>query len=86
MAFGYDLEEGLSIEVDVIELLVGLVVDVGIGKAEYCRYNPLEMMSPFLFEWLVYSLLMQIPWIRMMSPHRIMPSYSDIRYRFNNIK
>lgn len=34
VAFGYDLEERFSIEVDVFILLVGLVVDVGICETE----------------------------------------------------
>ncbi len=34
VAFGHDLEERLAVEVDVLVLLVGLVVDVGVCETK----------------------------------------------------
>jgi hypothetical protein len=34
VALGEDLEEGLAVEVDLVVVLVGLVVDIGVGEAE----------------------------------------------------
>ena len=33
VAFGENLEEGLTVEVDLVIVLVGLVVDIGVGEA-----------------------------------------------------
>ena len=46
VAFGQDLKERFAIEVYVLVLLVGLVVDVGICEAELWRRYPLDMISP----------------------------------------
>lgn len=32
VAFGEDLEERLAVEVDLVVVLVGLVVDIGVGE------------------------------------------------------
>ena len=34
VALGHDLEEAFPVEVDLLELLVFLIVDVGVGEAE----------------------------------------------------
>lgn len=75
VAFGEDLEERLAVEVDLVVVLVGLVVDIGVGETACRRRYPLEMMSPLAY----LSRTVLTPWMRMMSPHFIV-CYYDIRY------
>jgi hypothetical protein len=74
------LEEGLTIEIDLVVFFVVLVVYVWIGKAKYNRKYPLEMMRPFAS----LSRIVLTPCIRMMSPHLMVYCYSDIRYLLIN--
>jgi hypothetical protein len=76
VALGEDLEERLAVEVDFIVVLVGLVVDVGVGETGLGRVYPLEMIRPFAY----LSRMVLTPWIRMISPHLMVYCYSDIRY------
>ena len=75
VAFGKDLKERFAIEVYVLVLLVGLVVDVGICEAELWRRYPLDMISP------LHSLpaIVLTPWILMMSPHFIVYCSYDMQ-------
>jgi hypothetical protein len=61
------LEERLPVEIDLIEGLIFLVVDVGVGEAAFRRRYPFEMIRPFEADCL--SLLRFTPWMRIMSPH-----------------
>ena len=64
---GHDLEKRLPVEVNVFEVGVLLVVDVGVSEAGYRRGYPLDMIRPLDCS---CSLLLELtPWIRMMSPH-----------------
>lgn len=76
VALGKHLEERLSVKVDLVVVLVGLIVDVGIGEAEWDWKYPLEMMRPLAY----LSRLVLTPWILMMSPHLMVYCYYDIRY------
>ena len=48
---GHDLEKGLPVEVDVFEVGVLLVVDVGVGEAEWWRGYPFDMIRPIDLCW-----------------------------------
>lgn len=43
----HNLKQRLTIEVDVFEARVLLIIDVGVGKAALRYSYPLEMMRPF---------------------------------------
>ena len=53
VAGGHDLEETLAVEVDRLEAGVGvlLVVDVGVGEAEWWRGYPFDMIRPIDLCW-----------------------------------
>ena len=73
---GEYLEEGLAIEVDLVEVGVFLVADAGVCESTWAGKYPLEVMSPL--ESACSLLLRFTPWMRMMSPHfRALPE-SDI--------
>jgi hypothetical protein len=76
VALGQDLEERLAVEVDLVVVLVGLVVDVRVRKTASPAKYPFEIIRPFAS----LSRTVLTPWIRMMSPHFIVSCYYDIRY------
>jgi hypothetical protein len=76
VALGQYLEKRLAVEVDLVVVLIGLVVDIGVGEAALYVLYPLEMMSPLAS----LSRTVLTPWIRTMSPHFIVYCYYDIRY------
>jgi len=75
VAFGHDLEERLAVEVDIFVLLVGLIVDVGVGESRWVRMYPLDMMSPLK----PFSGIVLTPWILIISPHLIVYCSYDMQ-------
>lgn len=60
-----ELEQRLSVEVNILEFGVCLVVHVWISESASVNNYPFEMMRPFCswaLEWFT-------PWIRIISPH-----------------
>ena len=80
VALGQYLEKRLAVEVDLVVVLVGLVVDIRVSESAWCVAYPLEMMSPLAS----LSRTVLTPWIRTMSPHFIVYCYYDIRYLLIN--
>ena len=76
VALGQHLEETLAIKVNLVVVLVGLIVDIGICETKWQWWYPLDMMRPLAYlSWVVLT-----PWILMMSPHLMVYCYYDIRY------
>ena len=79
VAFGDNLEEGLSVEIDFVVVMIGLVVDTGVGESEWEWRYPLDMISPFIY--LPGTVL--TPCNRRISPHFIFSCASDIKIFLN---
>ena len=62
-----DLEQRLSVEVDLVVVVISLVVDIGISEAALMMVYPLEMISPLFY--LLGTVL--TPCSRRISPHLI---------------
>ena len=80
----HDLEERLSVEIDVVEFWVLLIVDIGVCETSWGDGYALEMISPLEFD--CSCLLRFTPWIRMISPHLSVFCYcSDIDIYLNKL-
>ena len=80
----HDLEERLSVEVDVVKVGVLLVVDVGVCETSLRRAYALEMIRPFDFY--CSCLFRFTPWMRIMSPHfSVFCCCSDIDIYLNKL-
>lgn len=75
VALGDNLEEGLPVEVDFVIVIIGLVVDIGIGESAWLMDYPFEMMSPFIS----FSGTVLTPCSRSTSPHLIFSWAYDIQ-------
>ena len=79
VAFGDDLEERLPVEIDFVVVIIGLVVDIGVGESEWEQGYPLDMISPFIY--LPGTVL--TPCNLRISPHFIFSCASDIKIFLN---